>query len=129
MAKYVSRTSPYASTAKQWGYFKSLTGHELPRGISKAQASKLIEQAKAGTWRPPVRSIRVGRFQFYFGNVHRDADANGMVDGGWRIWIDHRAGFVGYPTQEAAVAAAQAEAREGETVEVSTSIYTQMADD
>jgi hypothetical protein len=125
----VSRNSPYASTAKQWGFFKSLTGHELPRGISKAQASKLIEQAKAGTWAPPVREIRVGRHQFYFGNTHRDADANGYVSGGWRVWIAYRIEGPAFDTQDAALAWAQAQARAGETVELSTSIHTQMADD
>lgn len=120
---YYSKSSPYASTAKQWGYFKALTGHSLPSGCSKSEASSLIDKAKKGEWKPALRIIEVGRFQFHHGFQGPDSTIH------WAVWVDHRTVGGMFGTQEEAERYARAQARNDETVTTDVSkLYTQLVD-
>jgi hypothetical protein len=114
-------TGSYKSTPAQWSYFRKLTGHSLPSGCSKSKASRLIEQALAGKWKPPVRVIEVGRWRLTdcFGSKSEPK---------WLVWVDHRTVGPHFDTCAQATEWAATQVREGETVAVKDSIYEQCAD-
>ncbi|HEY1878449.1 MAG TPA: hypothetical protein VGG68_00805 [Caulobacteraceae bacterium] len=115
----MARNSIYGASAKQWSYFRSLTGDTLPDRCTKAQASSLIKKALAGEYVRKLRCIEVGRFRLTTWDGPREIT--------WDVFIDHRS-VSHHPTQEAAMAVAEAACRDGETVVVKDSIYELLTD-
>lgn len=110
----------FKSTPAQWGFFRKLTGHSLPNGCTKSQASRLIDKAVKGEWKAPLRQIEVGRWEL--------TDWSKTYPVKWLVWVDHRTVGAHYDTQAEAVAAANALVRDGETVVVKDSVYRQLSD-
>lgn len=124
---YYSKSSPYASTTKQWSYFRALTGHSLPSGCSKSEASRLIDKAKRGEWAPALRNIEICQTKMTTGAFDHCMKAEFLAPY-WEVSIDYRSAGPHFETQEAAMAWATAQLRTGETVAVSTSIRSHLVD-
>lgn len=100
--------NPYQATAKQRSYFRALTGHSMPFKTSKTKASKMIEQAKAGTWKAPAKTVRVHGYQPFvtmLGNAESPAGNYDKLT--FVIDVDYYQAHRGFETFEEALAVAK----------------------
>ncbi len=108
----------YRATAKQRAYFYALTGHNMPFKTTKAKASKMIEQAKAGTWKAPAKRVTVHGYQ-PFVTMLGDAKspAGNYAELTFVVDVDYRTDMMGFKTFEEALAAAKAKYPNEEIIE------------
>lgn len=110
----------FRSTPKQWGYFRALTGQSLPSGCSKKEASRLIDLAKRGEWKPKPRNVAVCAYRVV------DWEKTGPVT--YEVQVDYMPCAPRWDNQAAAIAYAEALLRDGETVDVGRGVRDILVD-